>query len=231
MKLKFSKVGVIAIILLLLAAVGVGWVTAKYKTAIKSAEDVIKVQKEKIAELVEAQRELERQAADAAVAVVEAQRQKVQADAKAAADKAALEAKLKAVEAAKPSDLAELSKQILGTEEVRWNGTEAVFSLAAFRKNTAALVDWQDFTLTREPNYKAQIAARDDVISQQGAEILALRNLTRNLTNQLTAQEVINKSLRGIIVAQQTEWFWKGLAKISIGFLAGAAIGTFLSNF
>lgn len=81
----------------------------------------------------------------------------------------------KKLQVAVPETLLEATREVLDTNEVWWNEERQLFefSLAAFRELTIKLVDWEDFTLTREPDYKKQILNDAIVIKELEASALA----------------------------------------------------------
>lgn len=95
-------------------------------------------------------------------------------------DKQRIEDLERQVEESSPEDLVRTERRILGTNEIFWNpNTErAEFTLAAFRISTLKHLEWEDFTLVREPNYREQIA-NDLIIKTQ------LRGQVENLQEEV----------------------------------------------
>lgn len=68
-----------------------------------------------------------------------------------------------------PDDMVLTSRQILGDEGIFKTADGAAFTLSAFRKNTVALMEWREFTLSKIPTLTA-------IVDNQKKQILNYEN-------------------------------------------------------
>jgi len=225
-----NKALIVALILVALATGAMGFLYSQSRTQAKLSEALVQAKLTEIADLREQQQITEARALAAENKAAQYAEQLAQLKQKAAENAAALQAKLNAIETAKPSELTDEANRILGTDDIYYNGSYVVMSLATFKKQMAVNYDWENFTLVREPNYEAQIASQAGEIAAQAQAIVEYKLDISLLKKEIVGHEAIVRALRKELAARKLESFFAAAAKYAVGAAAGYAAATIVDS-
>lgn len=223
-------------IILLIVFVAIGYQYGVQKERARSAKvfekqalEIEKVTKKFINKKLEENKALEKdnKEKDKIIAKVKAENVKIEKELGESAER--LEELERKIEIAPPDTLLGIVQQVLNTNEIWFNADKGVFefSLAAFRAVAVKLVDWEDFTLAREPKYKMQIINLRIVVEKQGQKIINLDieidNLVKALTEKQNSYISLRSSFDNYLKTSRKSGcgFWGTVLRLAVGYGSG----------
>jgi hypothetical protein len=132
------------------------------------------------------------------------------------------------------SDVLSTTRTILATDEVALNSSRSLaeFSLAAFRKNASALVEWREFSLVTLPSMKKELVVSEALAATLNAALstaeLELKNKDTALANdekKFADYERIVAAQADAAKARKRSALKKDIIKITLALALGYFIG------
>ena len=221
-----NKMTLILVLVLITAFVAMGYFWGQSNYQKSQLELVEKTYKEKLGEYQQRILELQTVIDNYGKEVKVYQQKVAELSTKVSENQQKLEEAKNKLKEAPPEHLIQEVCRILQTENLYLTQSGVEFSLSAFRETTIKLLEWEDFSLKREPLYRKELKLKDKIIAAQKKQIDNLILLNRTLEDKYSTLEGLSREWKEYIVKRER----RSRFSTFLGIVGGVCLGFVLAE-
>ena len=221
-----NKVTLILILILVAAFVGMGYFWGRSNYQKSQLELVEKTYEEQLEKYQQRILELQDVIDDYGEEVRVYQQKITELSTRVSENQHQLEEARKKLREAPPEHLIQEARRILQTKNLRLTQQGVEFSLSAFRETTIKLLEWENFSLKREPLYREELRLKDKIIATQKKQIDSLLLLNKTLEGKYSTLESLSKEWKEYIVKRER----RSRFSTFLGIAGGVCLGFVLAE-